>query len=326
VFSRRNYIQRINLYLDFYLTTTNNCSIISGEFKEIGSDIMSKELITTQMNVNNKLVRVMRVDNVDYISLTDLAKYQNENDPSGVIRNWMSNKNSFDFYNLWEELHNENFNSVESHRIKIDEVGYNRFTMTPNRWKKEFNAIGIIPSSGKYSIGTFAHPDIAFEFASWLNVEFKLYLITEFERLKQNESYQNKIDWSVRRELAKTNYRIHTDSIKENIIPILTEKQKLYVYANEADILNVALFGMTAKEWKDKNPTLDGNMRDYANILQLVILSNLENLNSEMIAQGIEQKTRLERLNEIAKKQYNILQDSKGIKKLEGLDNNYYIK
>ena len=287
---------------------------------------MSKELIITQMNVNNKLVRVMRVDNVDYISLTDLAKYQNENDPSGVIRNWMSNKNSFDFYNLWEELHNENFNSVESHRIKIDEVGYNRFTMTPNRWKKEFNAIGIIPSSGKYSIGTFAHPDIAFEFASWLNVEFKLYLITEFERLKQNESYQNKIDWSVRRELAKTNYRIHTDSIKENIIPILTEKQKLYVYANEADILNVALFGMTAKEWKDKNPTLDGNMRDYANILQLVILSNLENLNSEMIAQGIEQKTRLERLNEIAKKQYNILQDSKGIKKLEGLDNNYYIK
>ena len=287
---------------------------------------MSKELITTQMNVNNKLVRVMRVDNVDYISLTDLAKYQNENDPSGVIRNWMSNKNSFDFYNLWEELHKENFNSVESHRIKIDEVGYNRFTMTPNRWKKEFNAIGIIPSSGKYSIGTFAHPDIAFEFASWLNVEFKLYLITEFERLKQNESYQNKIDWSVRRELAKTNYRIHTDSIKENIIPILTEKQKLYVYANEADILNVALFGMTAKEWKDKNPTLDDNMRDYANILQLVILSNLENLNSEMIAQGIEQKTRLERLNEIAKKQYNILQDSKGIKKLEGLDNNYYIK
>ena len=300
--------------------------MIYKDFTEIGSGIMSKELIQTQMNVNNRQVRVMRVDNVDYISLTDLAKYQNENDPSGVIRNWMSNKNSFDFYNLWEELHNENFNSVESHRIKIDEVGYNRFTMTPNRWKKDFNAIGIIPSSGKYSVGTFAHPDIAFEFASWLNVEFKLYLITEFERLKQNESYQNKIEWSVRRELAKTNYRIHTDSIKENIIPILTEKQKLYVYANEADILNVALFGMTAKEWKDKNPTLDGNMRDYANILQLVILSNLENLNSEMIAQGIEQKTRLERLNEIAKKQYNILQDSKGIKKLEGLDNNYYIK
>ena len=283
---------------------------------------MSKELIQTQMNVNNRQVRVMRVDNVDYISLTDLVKYQNENDPSGVIRNWMSNKNSFDFYNLWEELHNENFNSVESHRIKIDEVGYNRFTMTPNRWRKDFNAIGIIPSSGKYSVGTFAHPDIAFEFASWLNVEFKLYLITEFERLKQNESYQNKIEWSVRRELAKTNYRIHTDSIKENIVPTLTEKQKLYVYANEADILNVALFGMTSKEWKDKNPTLDGNMRDYANILQLVILSNLENINSEMISQGIEQKVRLERLNNIAKKQYSILQDSKGIRKIEMLDDN----
>ena len=281
---------------------------------------MSKELITTQMNVNNKLVRVMRVDDVDYISITDLAKYQNENDPSGVIRNWMSNKNSFDFYNLWEELHNENFNSVESHRIKINEVGYNRFTMTPNRWKKDFNAIGIIPSSGKYSIGTFAHPDIAFEFASWLNVEFKLYLITEFERLKQNESYQNKINWSVRRELAKTNYKIHTDSIKENIIPTLTEKQRLYAYANEADLLNVALFGMTAKEWKDKNPTLDGNMRDYANILQLIILSNLENLNSEMIAQGLDQKTRLENLNKIAKKQYNILQDNNSIKKIEMLD------
>ena len=287
---------------------------------------MSKELIQTQMNVNNRQVRVMRVDNVDYISLTDLAKYQNESDPSGVIRNWMSNKNSFDFYNLWEELHNENFNSVESHRIKIDEVGYNRFTMTPNRWKKDFNAIGIIPSSGKYSVGTFAHPDIAFEFASWLNVEFKLYLITEFERLKQNESYQNKIEWSVRRELAKTNYRIHTDSIKENIVPTLTEKQKLYVYANEADILNVALFGMTAKEWKDKNPTLDGNMRDYANILQLVILSNLENLNSDMISQGLEQKIRLERLNCIEKKQYEILQDSKGIKKIEMLDDKNHLK
>ncbi len=215
---------------------------------------------------------------------------------------------------------------MESHRIKINEVPYNRFSMTPKRWKKEFSAIGIIPSSGKYSIGTYAHPDIAFEFASWLNVEFKLYLITEFERLKQNESYQNKIEWSVRRELAKTNYRIHTESIKENIVPKLTEKQKLFVYANEADILNVALFGMTSKEWKDKNPTLDGNIRDYANILQLVILSNLENLNSEMISQGIEQKVRLERLNNIAKKQYSILQDSKGIRKIEMLDNKNNLK
>lgn len=281
---------------------------------------MKKEVIKTELKVKDNLVGVMRVGDVDYISLTDLAKYQNPIDPSGVIRKWVSNKNSFDFYNLWEELHNENFNSVESHRIKIDEVGYNRFTMTPNRWKKEFNAIGIIPSSGKYSVGTFAHPDIAFEFASWLNVEFKLYLITEFERLKQNEGYQNKIEWSVRRELAKTNYRIHTDSIKENIIPTLTEKQKQYVYANEADILNVSLFGMTAKEWKDKNPNLEGNMRDYANILQLVILVNLENLNAEMIEQGIEQSKRLYRLNQIAKKQFYILQGTAGIKKIENLD------
>ena len=225
-----------------------------------------KNALTTELKVKDKLVKVMRVGNVDYISLTDLAKYQNPEDPSGVIRNWMSNKDSFAFYCLWEELNNDNFNSVESHRIKIDEVGYNRFTMTPNRWKRDFNAIGIIPSSGKYSIGTFAHPDIAFEFASWLNVEFKLYLITEFERLKKNEAYQNKIEWSVKRELSKTNYVIHTDSIKEFIVPTLTEKQKQFVYANEADVLNVALFGITAKEWRENNPNLDGNIRDYTDI------------------------------------------------------------
>lgn len=287
---------------------------------------MKNEIIKTQIKVMDNLIGVMRVGNVDYISLTDLAKYENAKDPSGVIRNWMSNRDSFAFYSLWEELHNYNFNSVESHRIKINEVGYSRFTMTPNRWKKDFNAIGIIPSSGKYSIGTFAHPDIAFEFASWLNVEFKLYLITEFERLKQNESYQNKIEWSVRRELAKINYKIHTNSIKENIIPILTDTQKQYVYANEADVLNVALFGMTSKEWKEKNPSLSGNMRDYANILQLVILINLENLNAEMLNQGLEQSKRLIRLNEIAKKQLDILKDSAGIKRIEILDNKKFLK
>ncbi|MBQ7667938.1 MAG: KilA-N domain-containing protein [Clostridia bacterium] len=281
---------------------------------------MSNEIIKTELKVKDNLIGIMRIGDIDYISLTDLAKYENSKDPSGVIRNWMSSKESFAFYSLWEELHNENFNSVESHRIKVEEVGYNRFTMTPNRWKKEFNSIGIIPSSGKYSIGTYAHPDLAFEFASWLNVEFKLYLITEFERLKKDESYRNKIEWSVRRELTKTNYMIHTDSIKENIIPLLTEKQKHYIYANEADILNVALFGMTAKEWKDQNPELEGNMRDYANILQLVILSNLENLNAEMIRQGIEQNKRLIKLNEIAKKQSDILKDNLGIKKLEKLE------
>ena len=238
----------------------------------------------------------------------------------------MSNKNSFDFYNLWEELHDENFNSVESHRIKIDEVGYNRFTMTPNRWKKEFNAIGIIPSSGKYSIGTFAHPDIAFEFASWLNVEFKLYLITEFERLKQNESYQNKIDWSVRRELAKTNYRIHTDSIKENIVPTLTDKQKLFIYANEADVINVALFGMTAKEWRENNPDKEGNIRDYTDILHLVVLSNLEVLNASMIENNISQKDRLEKLNKTARRQINILTNDSNIVGITKLDDTKMIE
>ena len=282
---------------------------------------MSKELIKTQMKVKNNLVSVIRIGNVDYISLTDLARYKNPLTPGDVIIKWMSNKSSFDFYCLWEELSNPNFKLAESREFKNDSATQS-FTMSPSRWIKETNAIGFISKRGKYDGGTFAHPDIALEFASWIDSAFKLHLIKEFERLKQNESYQNKIDWSVRRELAKTNYRIHTDSKKENIIPTLTEKQKLYVYANEADILNVALFGMTAKEWKDKNPTLDGNMRDYANILQLVILSNLENLNSEMIAEGIDQKIRLEKLNTIAKKQYSILQNSKGIKKIEMLDDN----
>ena len=281
---------------------------------------MKKDLIT-EMKVQEKIVRVLRVGNIDYISLTDLAKSQNSEDPSGVIRNWMSNKDSFAFYNLWEELHNANFNSVESHRIKINEVGYNRFTMTPNRWKKDFNAIGIIPSSGKYSIGTFAHPDIAFEFASWLNVEFKLYLITEFERLKVKEARENKLEWSVTRELSKANYLIHTNSIKEYIVPILTEKQKQYVYANEADVINVALFGMTAKEWRDKNPNLSGNIRDYTDILHLVVLVNLENLNADMISDGISQSKRLEKLNNTARKQLELLKNNNNIKNIENIDN-----
>ena len=281
---------------------------------------MKKDLIT-EMKVQEKIVRVLRVGNVDYISLTDLAKSQNSEDPSGVIRNWMSNKDSFAFYNLWEELHNANFNSVESHRIKINEVGYNRFTMTPNRWKKDFNAIGIIPSSGKYSIGTFAHPDIAFEFASWLNVEFKLYLITEFERLKVKEARENKLEWSVTRELSKANYLIHTNSIKEYIVPILTEKQKQYVYANEADVINVALFGMTAKEWRDKNPNLSGNIRDYTDILHLVVLVNLENLNADMISDDISQSKRLEKLNNTARKQLELLKNNNNIKNIENIDN-----
>ena len=278
------------------------------------------------MHVKDNLVKVMRVNGVDYISLTDLASYINPNDPSGVIRNWMSTRNSFSFYSLWEELNNPDFNSVKSHGIKIDEVPYNRFTMTPNRWKKEFNAIGIIPSSGKYSKGTFAHPDIALEFASWIDPAFKLYLIKEFERLKYNETYQERIEWSVRRSLSKTNYRIHTDSIKENIVPTLTDKQKLFIYANEADVINVALFGMTAKEWRENNPDKEGNIRDYTDILHLVVLSNLEVLNASMIENNISQKDRLEKLNKTARRQINILANNGNIVGITKLDDTKMIE
>ena len=283
---------------------------------------MKKEMIKTEINVNNNIVSIIRVDQVEYISLTDLATYANPNDPSGVIRNWMSNKNSFAFYSLWEELNNPNFNSVESHGIKINEVPYNRFTMTPNRWKKDFNAIGIIPSSGKYSKGTYAHPDIAFEFASWLSPEFKMYLIKEFERLKIDEAYRNQIEWHANRVLAKANYLIHTDAIKNNIVPNLTEKQKQFIYAEEADVLNVALFGMTAKEWREKNPILadKGNIRDYTDLLHLIILNNLENINAELIKNNISQRERLISLNKIAKNQIKILNNNKNIRHLEVLE------
>lgn len=276
--------------------------------------------------VSDTNVSVEHFGDADYISLTDLAKYVNPDDPSGVIRNWMSNKNSFDFYGLWEELNNENFNSVAFHGIKLNEAPYNRFTMTPTRWRKEFNAIGIIPGSGKYSTGTFAHPDIAFEFASWLSPEFKLYLIKEFERLRISESYQYKVKWRANRELAKANYVVHTDAIKENIIPNLSEKQQKMAYANEADVLNVALFGMTAKEWRKNNPELaksGQNIRDAADLLHLIILSNLENINAELINSGISQTERLLRLNKTAKKQIRILANNKSIKNLEQLESDF---
>ncbi len=280
--------------------------------------MIKNNLIKTEMNVNNKKIGVMRIGNEEYISLTDLARYANPNDPSGVIRNWMSNKNSFEFYSLWEELNNENFNSVESHRIKVEEVGYNRFTMTPNRWKKVFNAMGIIPSSGKYSAGTFAHSDIALEFASWLSPEFKLYVIKEFERLKRNEAYQEKIEWNASRILSKANYRIHTDAIKNSIIPnLVTDFQKKLIYPTEADLLNVALFGMTAKAWKEKNPNLKGNQRDYADIRQLLVLCNIENLNAIMINDNIPQSIRIEKLNKVAIQQLKILENDKNLEELK---------
>ena len=280
---------------------------------------MKKEVIKTEIIVKNSSIRVMRVGKIDYISITDLAKFKDSERFDYIIQNWLRSKHTLEYVGTWELLYNPNFNSIEFDGFK-NEAGTHSFVMTPKKWINSTNAIGIISKQGRYNSGTFAHPDIAFEFASWISAEFKLYLVQEFERLKQNESYQNKINWSVRRELAKTNYKIHTDSIKENLIPTLTEKQKQLIYANEADILNVALFGMTAKEWKDLNPNLEGNMRDYANILQLVILSNLENINAEMIEQGLEQDKRLERLNIIAKKQYLTLQNNKNVKKIEALE------
>ena len=283
--------------------------------------------IKTQIKVKEHIVEIIRINDKEYISLTDLARYDKENEPSDVIRNWMSNRTSFEFYSLWEEVNNPNFNSVKLHGIKNNEVPYSRFTMTPKRWKEKFNAIGIIPSSGRYSKGVFAHSDIAFEFASWLSPEFKLYLITEFERLKKNEAYQNKIDWHANRVLSKVNYLVHTDAIKNNIVPLITEKQKRFIYAEEADLLNVALFGITAKEWRDANPDLkdNGNIRDYTDLLHLVILNNLENINAELIKMNSSQRERLERLNSIARYQMDLLCNNKSFRELKYIEKNNHL-
>ena len=288
---------------------------------------MNNILIKTELNVKNNLIKVMRVNNADYISLTDLARYKNSVNPGDVIIKWMSNKSSFDFYCLWEELFNDNFKLAESREFKNDSATQS-FTMSPSKWISLTNSIGFISKRGKYDGGTFAHPDIALEFASWIDPAFKLYLIKEFERLKYNENYQNEIEWSIRRLLSKTNYKIHTSSIKENIVPNLTEKQKQYVYADEADVINVSLFGMTSKEWREKNPDLKGNIRDHANILYLVILSNLEVLNANMIENKINQRERLEQLNNIAKKELEILTNDKniiGIQKLDDIEKTKYL-
>ena len=260
------------------------------------------------LEIEGVQINYKKINNEDYISLTDIARYYNSESPSDVVKSWMRNKDSFEFYSLWEELHNPNFNSVQMHRIKNEEVGLNRFTMSPSRWKKEFNAIGIIPGAGKYSEGTFAHRDIAFEFASWIDARFKLYIITEFERLKAQE--QKQLEWSAKREIAKLNYRIHTDAIKENIVPTLSEKQINFVYANEADLLNVALFGKTAGEWRKQNPELKGNIRDYASIEQLLVIANMESYNAILIEQKVSQSERLIQLNNMAKSQLRVLQNS----------------
>ena len=275
---------------------------------------------TTEIIVKENKIRILRVGNINYISLTDLAKYQNSSDPSFTVKNWLRSTSTIDYIGLWEQLHNVNFNLVEFDQIKT-EYGKNSFAMSPTQWIKRTNAIGFISKGGRYSIGTFAHPDIAFEFASWLSPEFKLYLITEFERLKTNEAYQEKMDWQANRILSKLNYIVHTDSIKEYLVPQLTEKQIKFIYAEEADVLNVALFGMTAKEWRDANPILaqKGNIRDYSDLLHLVILNNLQNTNAELIENNVPQSERLIRLNNSARRQMKLLQNNKNIKKLQEL-------
>ena len=279
---------------------------------------MKKDTVTAEIIVKENKVGILRVGNVNYISLTDLAKYQNSSDPSFTVKNWLRRITTIDYIGLWEQIHNQDFNLVEFDQIKT-EYGRNSFAMSPTQWIKRTNAKGIISKGGRYSIGTFAHPDIAFEFASWLSPEFKLYLITEFERLKANEAYQEKIDWQANRILSKLNYVVHTDAVKTYIVPSLTETQKKFVYAEEADVLNVALFGMTAKEWRENNPELskNGNIRDYTDLLHLVILNNLQNTNAELIEAEIPQSERLVRLNNSARRQMKVLKDNKNIKDLE---------
>ena len=232
---------------------------------------MNKNIVTTQIIVNENKVGILRVDNINYISLTDLARYANPEEPKIPIQTWMRNKDVVAYLGLWESIHNENFKGHEFTTFEQD-AGKNSFYMSPQKWIKETNAIGIISKSGNNG-GTFAHSDIALEFASWIDNIFKLYLITEFERLKSNEAYQQKIDWQANRILSKLNYVVHTDAIKQYIVPTLTEKQIKFIYAEEADVLNVALFGVTAKEWREKNPDLavKGNIRDYPDLLHLVI-------------------------------------------------------
>jgi len=258
-----------------------------------------------KINVKDTSVSVIKYDETDFISLTDIAKFKSE-EPNAVIANWLRNRNTIEYLGIWEILYNSDFKPLEFEGFK-KEAGLNAFTLSPTKWIESTNAKGIIVKSGRYG-GTYAHKDIAFKFASWISVEFELYFIKEFQRLKEEE--QKQLGWSAKRELAKINYRIHTDAIKQNLIPPeLTPAQKSFVYADEADMLNVAMFGMTAKEWRESNPDLKGNIRDYASINQLICLSNMENLNAVFINDGISQSERLEKLNRIAIQQMKVLEN-----------------
>lgn len=265
-----------------------------------------------KLNVNGTEIQVYKIEENDYISLTDMVR--NIENGSSLIEKWLRNKNTIEFLGIWEEIYNEAFDT-NTYQTIMQEAGLNRFIMSVKQWVKRTNSKGIIAKAGRYG-GTYAYKDIAFEFASWVSPQFKLYLIKEFERLKQIEQAQ--IGWNAKRELAKINYKIHTDAIKQNLIPAqLTSKQTSIVYASEADVLNVALFGMTAKQWRDNNPEKKGNIRDYASINELICLSNMENINAVLIEDGVLQNKRLIKLNSIAIHQMTVLEDQKGLNYLK---------
>ena len=257
--------------------------------------------------VRDVTIKTMNVNGMDYICITDIARQKNPNEPKDVVKNWMRQKNTLEYLGLWERLNNPNFKGVEFDPL-LAEAGSNSFTMSPSRWVELTAAIGIITKNGAGG-GTFAQRDIAFKFANWVSVEFELYLVMEFQRLKAEE--QKLLGWTAKRELSKINYRIHTDAIKSHLIPEeVTKEQANIIYAEEADVLNVAMFGMTAKQWREANPDLKGNIRDYATINELICLSNMENINAVLINDGIPQGERLVKLNQIAIQQMQVLEAS----------------